>query len=140
LLSGLPAVLVAAIRRGLPESDVWRRRLPAHDHPIRGVPYLGRAFGLAVLNMSSYWLTYTWLPTYLREERGLSIAGSGTKPLVGGVFNAARGVQLVAPMLVALLARRYGLAGGIALAAGFALAAAGWVWLLPETRGRHLEP
>ena len=227
LLSGLPAVLVAAIRRGLPESDVWRRRLPAHDHPIRGVPYLGRAFGLAVLNMSSYWLTYTWLPTYLREERGLSIAGSGTKllvvvvgellgyasfglvsdrfgrrpaftayatlmavglvaitvlwpliagwpplllgclwlvgfgtgtwsnfgpmfaelfptavrtTLVGGVFNAARGVQLVAPMLVALLARRYGLAGGIALAAGFALAAAGWVWLLPETRGRRLDP
>src|SRR5438552_1399443 len=81
LLSGLPAVLVAAIRRGLPESDVWRRRLPAHDHPIRGVPYLGRAFGLAVLNMSSYWLTYTWLPTYLREERGLSIAGSGTELL-----------------------------------------------------------
>src|SRR5439155_1710938 len=36
----------------------------------------------AVLNMSSYWLTYTWLPTYLREERGLSIAGSGTKVLV----------------------------------------------------------
>ena len=60
--------------------------------------------------------------------------------LVGGVFNAARGVQLVAPMLVALLARRYGLAGGIALAAGFALAAAGWVWLLPETRGRRLDP
>ena len=227
LLSGLPAVLVAAIRRGLPESDVWRRRLPAHEHPIRGAPYLGRAFGLAVLNMSSYWLTYTWLPTYLREERGLSIAGSGTKllvvvvgellgyasfglvsdrfgrrpaftvyaalmavglvaitllwpliagwpplllgclwlvgfgtgtwsnfgpmfaelfptavrtTLVGGVFNAARGVQLVAPMLVALLARRYGLAGGIALAAGFALAAAGWVWLLPETRGRSLDP
>jgi len=179
-----------------------------------------------VLNMSSYWLTYTWLPTYLREERGLSIAGSGAKvlvvvvgellgyasfglvsdrlgrrpafslyaglmavglvsitllwplivgwpplllgclwlvgfgtgtwsnfgpmfaelfptalrtTLVGSVFNAARGVQLVAPMVVALLARRYGLAGGIALAAGFALAAAGWVWLLPETRGRRLE-
>ena len=228
LLSGLPALLVAAIRRALPESDVWRGRgLLPHDEPLRAAPYLGRAFGLAVLNMSSYWLTYTWLPTYLREERGLSIAGSGTKvlvvvlgellgyasfglvsdrfgrrpafslyaalmavglvaitllwplivgwpplllgclwlvgfgtgtwsnfgpmfaelfptavrtTLVGGVFNAARGVQLVAPMLVALLARRYGLAGGIALAAGFALAAAGWVWLLPETRGRSLDP
>ncbi|TMA38601.1 MAG: MFS transporter, partial [Deltaproteobacteria bacterium] len=67
----------------LPESDVWRaRRLPAHEGPLRVAPYLGRAFGLAVLNMSSYWLTYTWLPTYLREERGLSIAGSGTKVLV----------------------------------------------------------
>jgi MFS family permease len=228
LLSGLPALLVTAIRRALPESDVWRERRPRlHDGSLRAAPYLGRAFGLAVLNMSSYWLTYTWLPTYLREERGLSIAGSGTKvlvvvlgellgyasfglvsdrfgrrpafslyatlmavglvaitllwpfivgwpplllgclwlvgfgtgtwsnfgpmfaelfptrmrtTLVGSVFNAARGVQLLAPMLVALLARRYGLAGGIALAAGFALAAAGWVWLLPETRGRRLEP
>jgi len=227
LVSGLPALLVAAIRRGLPESDLWRAHpSPSHDRPRRVAPYLGRAFGLAVLNMSSYWLTYTWLPTYLREERGLSIAGSGAKvlvvvvgellgyasfglvsdrlgrrpafslyaglmavglvsitllwplivgwpplllgclwlvgfgtgtwsnfgpmfaelfptalrtTLVGSVFNAARGVQLVAPMVVALLARRYGLAGGIALAAGFALAAAGWVWLLPETRGRRLE-
>ncbi|HEY3189854.1 MAG TPA: MFS transporter [Solirubrobacteraceae bacterium] len=224
VLSGLPAVLVAAIRRALPESDVWRAR---RSRAALAAPYLGRAFGLAVLNMSSYWLTYTWLPTYLREERGLTIAGSGLKilvvvvgellgyasfglvsdrvgrrpafscyailmaiglvaitlawplivgwpplllaclwlvgfgtgtwsnfgpmfaelfptavrtTLVGSVFNAARGVQLLAPMLVALLARRYGLSGGIALAAGFAVAAAGWVWLLPETRGRRLEP
>jgi len=58
---------------------------------------------------------------------------------VGTVFNAARGVQLVTPLAVALVARRYGLGGGIALAAGFALAAAAWVWLLPETRGRRIE-
>src|SRR5439155_1546311 len=43
---------------------------------------VGLAFGLAVLNMSSYWFTYTWLPTYLTEERGLSIASSGLKILV----------------------------------------------------------
>src|SRR2546427_258639 len=184
------------------------------------------AFGLAVLNMSSYWFTYTWLPTYLTEERGLSIAASGWKILVvvlgellgyasfgwvsdrfgrkpafslyatlmaaglvsitllwraivgwppllllclglvgfgtgtwsnfgpmfaelfptrlrttavGSVFNAARGAQFVAPLVVAAMARHYGLGGGIALAAGFALAAAGWVWLLPETRGRRME-
>src|SRR5437867_8788823 len=223
VLSGLPAVLVAAIRRALPESDVWRAR---RSRAALAAPYLGRAFGLAVLNMSSYWLTYTWLPTYLREERGLSIAGSGLKILVvvvgellgyasfglvsdrvgrrpafscyailmavglvaitlcwplivgwpplllaclwlvgfgtgtwsnfgpmfaelfptrlrttavGSVFNAARGAQFVAPLIVAAMARHYGLGGGIALAAGFALAAAGWVWLLPETRGRRIE-
>ena len=58
---------------------------------------------------------------------------------VGSVFNAARGVQLLTPLVVAVMARRYGLGGGIALAAGFALAAAAWVWLLPETRGRRID-
>jgi hypothetical protein len=57
---------------------------------------------------------------------------------VGSVFNAARGVQFLTPLAVAVMAREYGLGGGIALAAGFAVAAAGWVWLLPETRGRAL--
>jgi MFS family permease len=231
VLSGLPALLVAVVRRALPESQIWEvaRTTTA---PSRGLlaPALRRplllAFGLAVLNMSSYWFTYTWLPTYLTEERGLTIASSGAKILVvvlgelagyatfgivsdrfgrkpafslyatlmaaglvsitllwprieawpplllfslaltgfgtgtwsnfgpmfaelfptrlrttavGTVFNAARGVQAVTPLAVALVAARHGLAGGIALAAGFALAAALWVWLLPETRGRSLD-
>jgi len=231
LLSALPAVLVAVIRRTLPESDVWlraRRGGPSVAGLLEPAlrRRLGLAFGLALLNMSSYWFTYTWLPAYLTEERGLTIAGSGWKILVvvagellgyasfgvvsdrlgrkpafslyatlmavglvsitllwprivgwsplllfclwlvgfgtgtwsnfgpmfaelfptalrttavGTVFNAARGVQLVTPLAVALVARRYGLGGGIALAAGFALAAAAWVWLLPETRGRRIE-
>jgi len=231
IVSGLPALLVTAIRRALPESDLWLARRGAAP-PIGELlaPGLRRlvavAFGLAVLNMSSYWFTYTWLPTYLTEERGLSIAASGWKILVvvlgellgyasfgwvsdrfgrkpafslyatlmaaglvsitllwpvivgwppllllclglvgfgtgtwsnfgpmfaelfptrlrttavGSVFNAARGAQFVAPLVVAAMARHYGLGGGIALAAGFALAAAGWVWLLPETRGRRME-
>jgi MFS family permease len=86
VLSGAPALLVTAIRRSLPESDLWRRgggaapvaRLFAPG--MRGL--VGLAFGLAVLNMSSYWFTYTWLPTYLTEERGLTIAGSGLRILV----------------------------------------------------------
>jgi len=49
-------------------------------------------------------------------------------------------VQLVTPLVVAGVARSHGLAGGIMIAAGFAAAAAAWVWLLPETRGRRLEP
>jgi MFS family permease len=231
VLSACPALLVTLTRRALPESDVWlRQHAPAPPVGELFAPGLrrivGLAFGLAVLNMSSYWFTYTWLPTYLTNERGLTIAASGLKVLVvvsgelagyasfgfvsdrfgrkpafsiyattmalgllsvtllwarieawpplllgclwlvgfgtgtwsnfgpmfaelfptalrttavGSVFNAARGVQLVTPLVVAVIARRWGLAGGIALAAGFALAAAGWVWLLPETRGRRLD-
>ncbi|HJQ82906.1 MAG TPA: MFS transporter [Candidatus Binatia bacterium] len=231
VLSACPALLVTAIRRGLPESDLWlRQRAPTP--PVRALltPRLRRlaalAFGLTVLNMSSYWFTYVWLPTYLTAERGLTVAASGLRILVvvcgellgyasfglvsdrfgrkpaftayatimaagllsitllwrrieacpplllvclwlvgfgtgtwsnfgpmfgelfptalrttavGTIFNAARGVQLVTPLAVAVIARRWGLEGGIALAAGFALAAAGWVWLLPETRGRRIE-
>jgi MFS family permease len=231
LVSGCPALLVTAIRRALPESDVWLEQRRDGGPPVRDLlapglrHLLALAFGLAVLNMSSYWFTYTWLPTYLTEERGLTIAASGLKILVvalgellgyasfgivsdrfgrkpafsvyatvmaiglvsitilwpliegwpplllfclwlvgfgtgtwsnfgpmfgelfptalrttavGSVYNAARGVQLATPVLVAVIARRWGLAGGISLAAGFALGAAAWVWLLPETRGRRI--
>jgi len=228
VLSGLPAVLVTVIRRALPESDLWTDARAGGAPPsLAGLHgRIAVAFVLALLNMSAYWFTYTWLPTYLVEERGLSLARSGWKILVvvlgelvgyasfglasdrfgrkpafsvyatlmavglvsitllwaqivqfpplllaclwlvgfgtgtwsnfgpmfaelfptarrttivGTVFNAARGVQFVTPIAVAAVAERHGLAGGIALAAGFALAAAGWVWLLPETRGVRLE-
>ncbi len=58
---------------------------------------------------------------------------------MGTAFNLARGVQFATPVLIALVATRYGLAGGISLAALFALLTGAWVWTLPETRGRKLE-
>jgi MFS family permease len=57
---------------------------------------------------------------------------------MGSILNLARGVQLVAPILIATLEPRYGLASGIGLAAVFAASAAVFVWTLPETRGRPL--
>src|SRR5262245_31696473 len=81
LLSGLPALLVTVVRRTLPESDVWlatrhaRRDGWWRDRELRRRATL--AFGLAALNMSAYWFTYTWLPTYLAEERHLGIVASG---------------------------------------------------------------
>ena len=58
---------------------------------------------------------------------------------MGAAFNLARGVQFATPVMIALVATRYGLAGGISLAALFALLTGAWVWTLPETRGRKLE-
>jgi MFS family permease len=57
---------------------------------------------------------------------------------MGFVMNVARGIQFLAPVAVLLMKGRYGLSGGIALAALFAALAGAWVWLLPETRGRDL--
>jgi len=58
---------------------------------------------------------------------------------MGSILNLARGVQFVAPILIATLEPRYGLAAGIGLAAVFAVSAAAWIWTLPETMGSGLE-
>ncbi len=55
------------------------------------------------------------------------------------IMNVTRGVQFVAPLVIAAVAGRWGLAGGIALAAAFAALAAAWVWTLPETAGARIE-
>ncbi len=55
------------------------------------------------------------------------------------IMNLTRGVQFLAPVVIAAVAPRWGMGGGIALAAGFALLAGAWIWLLPETRGRRIE-
>jgi MFS family permease len=55
------------------------------------------------------------------------------------IINLTRGVQFIAPLVIASVAKRWGLAGGITLAAGFALLAGFWVWSLPETAGARIE-
>ena len=55
------------------------------------------------------------------------------------IMNVTRGVQFVAPLVIAAVAGQWGLAGGIALAAAFAALAGAWVWTLPETAGVKLE-
>lgn len=57
---------------------------------------------------------------------------------MGTAFNVARGVQFFTPVLITIVARSYGLAGGISLAALFALLTGAWVWVFPETRGKRL--
>ncbi|MCC6395511.1 MAG: MFS transporter [Bacteroidetes bacterium] len=58
---------------------------------------------------------------------------------MGSAFNLARGVQFFTPVAIAVLARSYGLSGGIFLAALFALLTGAWIWTFPETKGRRLE-
>ncbi len=54
---------------------------------------------------------------------------------MGAVYNFARSAQLVAPLAVLAAVHAHGLAGGLAVPLGLALATASWVWTLPETRG-----
>jgi MFS family permease len=57
---------------------------------------------------------------------------------MGSAFNLARGVQFFTPLAIAIIAQSYGLAGGISLAAFFALLTGAWIWTFPETKGKTL--
>ncbi|MGE5176385.1 MAG: hypothetical protein ACM3JJ_08420, partial [Hyphomicrobiales bacterium] len=59
---------------------------------------------------------------------------------MGTAFNLARGIQFFTPLAITFVAARHGLAGGISLAAVFAVVTGAWVWLLPETRGTVVTP
>jgi MFS family permease len=81
--SGATAALAFVARRWMPESDLWLAQRTAESG--RGIARLvagdlAPRFYLALLlttaNGASYWLTYSWLPEYLRS-RGLSLVQSG---------------------------------------------------------------
>lgn len=103
-LSVLPVVMVLVIRAGMPESDVWQAMGNAAARAaspqaclatrLRGDAALRRLFVLglvlAVTDMSAYWYTYVWLPRYLYDQLGLSLAKSGLWMLVtqaGGLLG-----------------------------------------------------
>ncbi|HLH78379.1 MAG TPA: MFS transporter [Candidatus Binataceae bacterium] len=99
IISALPAVLSAFVRRALPESDVWLARhpearkgrlfiLPRLSHvmdPIRNLmtgPHrrdFVRSIILCSLDMSAFYIAFSWLPTYFEEQRHLS---AGTAALI----------------------------------------------------------
>jgi MFS family permease len=58
---------------------------------------------------------------------------------MGAAYNLARGAQFLTPILIAWLSPRWGLGGGIALAALFSAGTAGWIWTFSETNGARLS-
>ena len=57
---------------------------------------------------------------------------------LGIIYNVSRGVQFLAPVIIAWVAVRSTFGAGIALAAPFAVLAGIAVWALPETKGVRL--
>ena len=57
---------------------------------------------------------------------------------LGIIYNLSRGVQFLAPVVIAAVAARFTFVAGIALAAPFAVLAGLTVWALPETKGLRL--
>jgi MFS family permease len=58
---------------------------------------------------------------------------------MGSAFNLARGIQFFTPVIIAVIAEKYGLSGGISLAALFALLTGAWIWTFPETKGKKIS-
>ena len=58
---------------------------------------------------------------------------------VGTVFNLARGVQFITPVIITTVATYFDLSYGIAIAAIFALCVGIWIWVFPETKGRSIN-
>jgi len=100
MLSALPAfVIVIALVRFLPESDVWLRAGAGAQfgrgalralRPHRRVVAL--LFFTLLFSSEAFWFTYTWMPGYLELKRGLSAAGVSRLVIVmqvGGVIGYA---------------------------------------------------
>lgn len=111
------------------------------------------AFGLLMVTI--FWTASTAHPLVGLACMLVAGVGTGTWSCYGPYFselfptrvrgaamsidmNVTRGVQFVAPLAIAAVAGRWGLAGGVALAAGFAALAGAWVWTLPETAGARI--
>jgi MFS family permease len=87
LVSVLPALSVILIRRHLKESDVWINNKDQYINKnifqefkqlltkeYRKIFLISLV--LCIFGMSAYWYTYSWLPTYLEQERGLAVVST----------------------------------------------------------------
>ena len=87
LISIVPAIMVILIRRYLNESDVWIQNKDQYinksifqefkqlvSKEYRKIFLMSLI--LCIFGMSAYWFTYSWLPSYLTQERGLALIGS----------------------------------------------------------------
>ncbi|KAF5073601.1 MFS transporter [Methanobacterium aggregans] len=99
-LSIIPAFMVIYIRRGLPESDLWLKEKEERAKRIfkgtkdglkdkkkelnKFLVLFSREYRkefllallLAVLGLSAYWFTYSWMPDYLYSQRHFSLTKS----------------------------------------------------------------
>lgn len=101
-ISILPALMVVYIRKSLPESDLWLQKKemqkqiagsgeeiePAYHNKFFALfsrphrKYFLLALVLAIFDMSAYWLTYSWMPGYLHNERSFTLTKSALWILV----------------------------------------------------------
>jgi MFS family permease len=135
VLSALPAMMVIAIRRYMPESDLWQAHRAEHaasglrELAVLFSPALRRAtalaFAVTVCAMAAYWLKNIWLPTYYHKVRGFSLADAAMLLWIGHAG------QLLGYAIFGRAADRYGrrpsyFVFALLKAAGLAMLTVGW--------------
>jgi len=126
----------------------WIGRRPAYS------VYCGvRAVGLVMITL--FWDTIVIYPPLILTFMFLVGLGSGSYggygPLftelfdtsirntaMGSAFNLARGIQFFTPVIIAVIAKQYGLGGAYSWRLFFSLLTGIWIWTFPETKGRRL--
>jgi MFS family permease len=102
----LPALLTLWIRRGVPESKLWKERTPGASTAnsssfvlIFRAPYLKHTLALLFFNffcLFAWWGLFTWLPPYLslpvaQGGRGFGVMGTTTLLVVLNLFGMLPG-------------------------------------------------
>jgi len=102
----LPALLTLWIRRGVPESTLWKERRPVASTVDRSglslifrAPYLKHTLALLLFNffcLFAWWGLFTWLPPYLslpvaQGGRGFGVMGTTTLLVVLNLFGMLPG-------------------------------------------------
>jgi len=143
-LSIIPALMVVAIRKYLPESDVWEEsrggrgpEMAAHRTGLRDL-LAGKyrkifilALVLSIFGMSAYWFAYSWLPAYLVGQRHFSLAASAVWVVIvqSGAFVGYLSFGHVADRL----GRRPAFTiYGVIMAIGLAMVTVGWNLIVPS--------
>ena len=110
-LGAAPALLVFYVRRHVPEPEVSQRRRADGDHAgiweifrpeVLRTTLLASLLGVGA--QGGYYAITTWLPSFLRDERGLSVVGSAG--YLGSVIAGAFAGYLAGAWLADRIGRR----------------------------------
>ncbi len=114
-VSALPALLVFAVRRHVPESPLWlqRQQIAGFFEPYKELARNHwraalQGWALGASKLGTYWLTYVWLPEYFTELEQAHTQGVAFSSIRLQFILVAQGGQLLGMLTFGWLSDRFG--------------------------------